>query len=54
MLRTYEIGLNQEQNVLIDFKQLIRHAIFEPREALELAALLTKHAKQSTKYTAGN
>lgn len=49
MLQRYEVGLNQEQDVLIKLAQPTQNVILTPEQALELAAQLTKHAKQSKK-----
>jgi len=48
-LQRYEVGLNLEQDVLIKLVQPTQHIILTPEQALELAAQLTKHAKQSKK-----
>lgn len=50
-MQRYEVGLNKEQDVLIDWHQLVRHVIFTPEQAIEFANYLIKHAKQSKKYT---
>ena len=47
----YEIGLNQENDVLIDWKAIIvRYTVLTPEQALSLADLLIKHAKKSKKW----
>lgn len=43
-LRTYRIGPNQENKVLVDWGAPIRYSVFSPDEALALARLLYKHA----------
>lgn len=48
-LQRYEVGLNQEQDVLIRLAQPTQHIILTPEQALELATQLTKHAKKSKK-----
>lgn len=48
-MQRYEIGLNQEQDVLIRLAQPTQNIILTPKQALELAAQLTKHANKSTK-----
>lgn len=53
MLQRYEVGLNQEQDVLIRLAAPSQHIILTPEQALELAAQLTKHAKQSKKLRPG-
>ncbi len=51
-MQRYEIGLNQEQDVLIKLTQPTQAMILTPQQALEFAAQLTKHAKKSTKLLA--
>lgn len=53
-LQRYEIGLNQEQDVLIKLAQPTQAIILTPEQALELAAQLTKHAKKSPKLKGDN
>lgn len=54
MLQRYEVGLNQEQDVLIKLALPTQHIILTPEQALELAVQLTKHAKKSTKLKGDN
>lgn len=49
-LRRYEVGLNQEHDVLIDLTAPTRYVIFTPEQAMEFAAYLIAHAKKSRKY----
>lgn len=48
----YKVGLNKEDDVLVDLGTTTRHLILTPYQALELAAYLMKHAKASKKYVA--
>jgi hypothetical protein len=47
--KQYKVGLNQEQDVLIDWGESHRYIVLTPEHALELAGWLVKHAKKSTK-----
>lgn len=47
--KQYAVGLNKEQDVLIDLGEPIRYVVLSPERALELAGWLVKHAKKSTK-----
>jgi hypothetical protein len=47
--RPYKVGLNQENDVLIDLGADTRFVVLTPERALELAAWLVKHAKKSPK-----
>lgn len=46
----YQVGLNKENDVLVDWKRDLRYVVLTPEQALEFAAYLTKHAKSSPKY----
>lgn len=50
ILVPYKVGLNQEQNVLIDLGVATRFMVLDPGEAIQLAEWLVKHAKKSLKF----
>lgn len=54
MLQRYEVGLNQEEDVLIKLAMPTQHVILTPLQAIELAGQLLRHAKKSKKFSGGS
>lgn len=54
MVKRYEVGLNEEEDILIKLGAPTQHMILTPEQAIELAGQLLRHAKKSKKFRGGS